>query len=683
MKKLMLIFAAMAAVVSANAAEKMTEYPQGKKAAIAFTFDDGTLDQYEAALPILEKHGVKAIFNVIPARVGGNHQGYEAMNWNQIKELVAKGHALGNHTWHHESLIKLIRNGETDRVREEIAKGHDLILENTGYDAKIVTFPGNGVNSEIEKIVSGLGYRCTPWRMDNWGGNFDGKKAAEAAEKIVKQGGYKFVLLHGVRKGGGWAALNDPQQLDDIITALKANHDLYVGGFQELLDYREKYNAWKKRERWLDEQTDRFAKQAIKVTVTSEGGWNAIRKCGDHVDFEVEFSAVPSNLVERINGGKAKLVVDNFGDKVIAEKEVDFVSGVKYTIGGTLDQPGFLRLTVFKEPLIPNFNDNWQRAVAFETERIVKTTPMPGDFDEFWKKARETAAAIPLDVKCEKNEKCKLKDHDEYRVSFAAPNGRRVYGYFRKPKDASVRAPLRVQVPGAGLGFWSMWPPSPKKGEAQLFMTVFPWEPWGDSGAQQNKYKAMLDGYREKYGCEMYFLAGLPDGLESGFYYPVILGIDRAVTWTSQQEGVDPDKVFYYGISQGGGFGLYLTYINPLIKRAVVNVPAFADMHSFKVGHQTTVSKHLYRCSDAKMLEIMRERAPYFDTANFAAKITKPIRFVTGQQDWVCPPHTVFAAYNACGSSDKDLFYTGGDHNSAVDEADGRSEKFLSELKFR
>ena len=114
MKKLIVAFSAFAVVFAALAAEKMTEYPQGKKAAIAFTFDDGTLDQYEAALPILEKHGVKAIFNVIPARVGGNHQGYEAMNWNQIKELVAKGHALGNHTWHHESLIKLIRNGEAD-----------------------------------------------------------------------------------------------------------------------------------------------------------------------------------------------------------------------------------------------------------------------------------------------------------------------------------------------------------------------------------------------------------------------------------------------------------------------------------------------------------------------------------------------------------------------------------------
>ena len=48
------------------AADAMTPYPEGKKAAVALTFDDATLDQYEAALPILEKHGVKAVFKALP-----------------------------------------------------------------------------------------------------------------------------------------------------------------------------------------------------------------------------------------------------------------------------------------------------------------------------------------------------------------------------------------------------------------------------------------------------------------------------------------------------------------------------------------------------------------------------------------------------------------------------------------
>ena len=665
-------------MMMSGAAEPMTECPEGKKAAIAFTFDDGTLDQYEAALPILEKHGVKAIFNIVPSRVGGLHEQYPTMNWEQIKELVAKGHALGNHTWHHLNLIKMINNGESEKVREEIKTGHDIILEHTGYDAKTVTFPGNGVNSQIEKIVSELGYRCTPWRLDNWGGAFDGKKAAEAAARLVKRGGYNFILIHGVRKGGGWAALGDPKQLEEIITVLKANPDLYVGGFEELIDYRARYQEWKKRERWLGEQVGRFARQAIKVKVPSKGGWNAIRKCGERVDFEIEFSAVPTNIAGRVGSGKAKLVLDDFGDMIVAEKEVDFVPGVKYTIGGTLGRPGFLRLKVVKDGIKPNFGGDWQRSVAFEPERIRKTTAMPDDFDAFWSGARKSAAAIPLDVKCELNAKSKLKDHDEYRVSFAAPGGRRVYGFFRKPKDASVKAPLRVQVPGAGLGPWSMWPPSPKPGEAQLFLTVFPWAPWDDGNTQRGRFNAMIDDFKARYGYPAYYLAGLSDGLEHEFYYPVILCADRAIDWAASQDGVDGDNVFYYGISQGGGFGLYLAYLNPRIKRAVVNVPGFADMMCGADGRQTCVALSLFNTTDEKVLAAMKKRCAYFDTANFAAKITQPIRFVTGQQDWVCPPHTVYAAYNACASSDKAIILTSGDHNTAVEEAAGRASKFLS-----
>ena len=420
-----------------------------------------------------------------------------------------------------------------------------------------------------------------------------------------------------------------------------------------------------------------YASQAFEANVTTPGGWSQIRKCGERVDFEIEFKSPPTNLIGRVGGGKAKLVIDDFGSRVIAERNVDFVPGVKYAIGGTLDKPGFLRLRVEKNGIKPNFGGDWQRAVAFEPEKIEKTTPMPDDFDGFWSKARARAAAIPLDVRCEKNTKCRLKEHDEYLVSFAAPNGRRVYGYFRKPKDASVQAPLRVQVPGAGLGAWSMRPPQPKKGEAQLFMTVFPWAPWEDGNAQRGKFAAMIKDFKNRYGYEAYYLAGLSDGLDQEFYYAVMLGIDRAITWAASQEGVDGNKVFYYGISQGGGFGLYLAYLNPHIKRAVVNVPGFADMLCVTKGMQPSVFRQLFDTTDEKVLAVLKERCPYFDTANFAARLTIPIRFVTGQQDWVCPPHTVYAAYNACPSPDKAIFFTTGGHQSAVEEAEGRAEEFL------
>lgn len=48
--------------------------------------------------------------------------------------------------------------------------------------------------------------------------------------------------------------------------------------------------------------------------------------------------------------------------------------------------------------------------------------------------------------------------------------------------------------------------------------------------------------------------------------------------------------------------------------------------------------------------------APYFDGANFASRITCPVRVVAGFSDVTCPPCAVYAAFNEIASADKDIF---------------------------
>jgi peptidoglycan/xylan/chitin deacetylase (PgdA/CDA1 family) len=77
------------------------------KKPIVITFDDGYLDAYTDAYPILKNYDFKATFYIITDSV--NSQYY--MTWDQIKEMKNYGMNFGSHTSTHPNLTKI--NNET------------------------------------------------------------------------------------------------------------------------------------------------------------------------------------------------------------------------------------------------------------------------------------------------------------------------------------------------------------------------------------------------------------------------------------------------------------------------------------------------------------------------------------------------------------------------------------------
>lgn len=68
-------------------------WPHGAKAAVSLTFDDGRASQIDEGLPVLDAHGIKATFYVLPDAVEKKYAGW--------RKAVAGGHEIGNHTLHH------------------------------------------------------------------------------------------------------------------------------------------------------------------------------------------------------------------------------------------------------------------------------------------------------------------------------------------------------------------------------------------------------------------------------------------------------------------------------------------------------------------------------------------------------------------------------------------------------
>ena len=67
---------------------------------VALTFDDGPHPKYTPQiLDILKEYGIKATFFC----VGSNADFYPAL----IERIVAEGHEIGNHTYHHDHVSKM------------------------------------------------------------------------------------------------------------------------------------------------------------------------------------------------------------------------------------------------------------------------------------------------------------------------------------------------------------------------------------------------------------------------------------------------------------------------------------------------------------------------------------------------------------------------------------------------
>jgi len=120
---------------------------------VMLTFDDGDLDQYETAVPILEKHGFKGAFFIMTVAIGRRgKQPY--MDKTQIKDLSDRGHAIGAHTWDHHNVKKYQGDDWRIQVEEPKAKLEAII----GKPIKYFAYPFGLWNKQALPEIQKRGY---------------------------------------------------------------------------------------------------------------------------------------------------------------------------------------------------------------------------------------------------------------------------------------------------------------------------------------------------------------------------------------------------------------------------------------------------------------------------------------------------------------------------------------------
>ncbi|MBD3615432.1 MAG: polysaccharide deacetylase family protein [Gracilimonas sp.] len=141
--------------------EKKIQLPQKP---IFLTFDDGYLDTYKLAYPLLQEYGMKAVIFVLGDRKVKTNiwdlgqakiaEQAELMNDEQILELHEDGFEIGCHTLSHLDLTQL----SSEACFQEIKKPKIILEALLGSRVNSFSYPYGLVNEEIKRKVYRAGY---------------------------------------------------------------------------------------------------------------------------------------------------------------------------------------------------------------------------------------------------------------------------------------------------------------------------------------------------------------------------------------------------------------------------------------------------------------------------------------------------------------------------------------------
>ena len=127
---------------------------------VGIMFDDGYLDTFTNAWPVLKEHGFVATVFLITGRVGDAIQwkpGWEEaqlMNWEQIQKMAEHGIQFGSHSRTHPDLTELSQQ----KLEEELRLSRQTIESVLGSDVKLFSFPSSLLNEVTVRHVYASGY---------------------------------------------------------------------------------------------------------------------------------------------------------------------------------------------------------------------------------------------------------------------------------------------------------------------------------------------------------------------------------------------------------------------------------------------------------------------------------------------------------------------------------------------
>jgi peptidoglycan-N-acetylglucosamine deacetylase len=194
--------------------------PPGGEKVIALTFDDGPWPSNTLKiLDTLKKNNVKATFFWVGLAVKDNPQ--------IAKQVVAEGHAIGNHTWHH-----WYKRLDAATAAREIDDTAELIYKTTGVKTSLFRPPGAVMDNGVVDYAKQKKHVIVMWSNDPM--DYRPLSANQLVKNVIRKAQPGAIVL--MHDGGGNHSAT-VQALPQIITKLREQGYKFVT-IPELLEMK-------------------------------------------------------------------------------------------------------------------------------------------------------------------------------------------------------------------------------------------------------------------------------------------------------------------------------------------------------------------------------------------------------------------------------------------------------------
>ncbi|MBR1411462.1 MAG: acetylxylan esterase, partial [Prevotella sp.] len=292
--------------------------------------------------------------------------------------------------------------------------------------------------------------------------------------------------------------------------------------------------------------------------------------------------------------------------------------------------------------------------IGYDPTNIVSPDDSQPDFWQFWDGWKETLANIPIDATLTLLDDKSTGARNVYEVKYQSVpetvGGENVYiyGYYAEPKDAGTY-PCLINFHGTDSGSGT---PSVPGTDSNTGWCEFN---FSARGQMLNRLKNSTDAAKYiptgKTSADFYSY-GLGSN-DNHYYRYVYLDTRRAVDFVYSQEKVNKNAIFAAGGSQGG----CLTYVcaglsDGRIKAIAPSITGHADFpHTMEIVTWPTnvfndwINANYPSDYEAGKEALLRHQS-YFDTKNFASRITSAVITNFSLQDNTDGPHLNISPYN-------------------------------------